>query len=255
MKIKDCIALVTGGASGLGEGTVRNIVAQGGKAAILDIAEGNANSLIKEFGDRVIFAKTNVTDEASVRAAVAQAVDAFGSITAVINCAGVADAQKVISKKGPHDLALFQKVVSINLIGTFNVVRLAVEKMAANDANEEGERGVIINTASVAAFDGQIGQAAYAASKGGIVSMTLPLARELAAHGIRVFTIAPGLFETPMFKGLPDEAIKNLGKMAPFPQRLGYPEEYSLMVESILTNPMLNGSVVRLDAAIRMQAR
>lgn len=255
MEIKNCTALVTGGASGLGEATVRKIVARGGKAVILDFAEEKGNKLAAELGESVIFAKTDVADEASVRAAVDKAVETFGSVHIVVNCAGIGIAQKVVSKKGAHDLASFTKVIQVNLIGTFNVIRLAAEKMIANIPNQEGERGVIINTASVAAFEGQIGQVAYSASKGGVVSMTLPIARELASYGIRVMTIAPGLIDTPMFDSLSDNVRKALGAMVPFPSRLGYPEEYALLAQSIIENPMLNGSTIRLDGAIRMQPK
>lgn len=255
MEIKNCVALVTGGASGLGEATVKKIVARGGKAVILDFAEEKGNKLAAELGESVFFAKTDVSDEASVRAAVDKAVETFGGVHIVVNCAGVGIAQKVVSKKGPHDLAVFTKVIQVNLIGTFNVIRLAAEKMTGNTPNQEGERGVIINTASVAAFEGQIGQVAYSASKGGVVSMTLPIARELASYGIRVMTIAPGLIDTPMFDSLPDNVRKALGAMVPFPSRLGYPEEFALLAQSIIENPMLNGSTIRLDGAIRMQPR
>jgi NAD(P)-dependent dehydrogenase (short-subunit alcohol dehydrogenase family) len=196
-----------------------------------------------------------VTSEEDVRAALKQGKEKIGSINAVVNCAGIGVAQKVLSRKGTHSLNHFSKVISINLIGSFNVIRLAAERMVLNEPNEEGERGVVINTASVAAFDGQIGQAAYSASKGGIVGMTLPIARELAAFGVRVMTIAPGLFHTPMFDSLPAEARDSLGKMVPFPSRLGYPAEYAQLVQSILENPMLNGDTIRLDGAIRMQPK
>ena len=255
MEIKNCVAMVTGGASGLGEATVRNIVANGGKAVILDVSEERGAKLVAELGDSAIFVKTDVTDEASVQAAVDRAIDAFGGVHIAVNCAGIGIAQKVLSKQGPHALDSFTRVIQVNLIGTFNVIRLAAAKMAANTPNEEGERGVIISTASVAAFEGQIGQVAYSASKGGVVGMTLPIARELASYGIRVMTIAPGLFETPMFDSLPESVRKALGAMTPFPSRLGYPEEYALLARSIIENPMLNGSTIRLDGAIRMQPR
>jgi len=255
LEIKNCVAMVTGGASGLGEATVRNIVANGGKAVILDVSEERGAKLVAELGDSAIFVKTDVTDEASVQAAVDRAIDAFGGVHIAVNCAGIGIAQKVLSKQGPHALDSFTRVIQVNLIGTFNVIRLAAAKMAANTPNEEGERGVIISTASVAAFEGQIGQVAYSASKGGVVGMTLPIARELASYGIRVMTIAPGLFETPMFDSLPESVRKALGAMTPFPSRLGYPEEYALLARSIIENPMLNGSTIRLDGAIRMQPR
>ncbi|WP_417897031.1 3-hydroxyacyl-CoA dehydrogenase [Bacillus haimaensis] len=255
MKVENICALVTGGASGLGEATVRNIVAKGGKALILDLSEERGRMLVDELGNSVLYVKTDVTSEKDVRAALEQGIEKLGSINAVVNCAGIGVAQKVLSRKGTHPLDHFSKVISINLIGSFNVIRLAAERMVLNEPNAEGERGVIINTASVAAFDGQIGQAAYSASKGGIVGMTLPIARELAAFGIRVMTIAPGLFHTPMFDSLPAEARDSLGKMVPFPPRLGYPQEYAQLVQSIMENPMLNGDTIRLDGAIRMQPK
>ncbi|MGA9224810.1 MAG: 3-hydroxyacyl-CoA dehydrogenase, partial [Mesobacillus sp.] len=248
-------AIVSGGASGLGEATVRNIIKQGGKAALLDLSEERGQKLVEELGESTVFVKTDVTSEQDVSNAVSKAIDSFGSINTVVNCAGIGIAAKLLSRKGVHSLDMFSKVISINLIGTFNVIRLASEQMTNNEPNETGERGVIINTASVAAFDGQIGQAAYSASKGGVVGMTLPIARELAAYGIRVMTIAPGLFHTPMFDSLPVEARDSLGKMVPFPQRLGFPEEYAHLAESIITNPMLNGETIRLDGAIRMQPK
>ncbi|MFD4819176.1 3-hydroxyacyl-CoA dehydrogenase [Peribacillus butanolivorans] len=255
MDIQETIAVVTGGASGLGAATVRNIIKKGGKAVIFDLSEENGVKMVEELGDSVIFIKTDVTSEESVLEALEQGIEKFGSINTIVNCAGIAIAEKVIGKKGTHELKAFSKVVTVNLIGTFNVIRLAAEKMVNNQANEDGERGVIINTASVAAFEGQIGQAAYSASKSGIVGMTLPIARELASKGIRVVSIAPGLFHTPMFDSLPEEARASLGKTVPFPSRLGYPEEYAKLTESIITNPMLNGETIRLDGAIRMSPR
>lgn len=255
MNIQETVAVVTGGASGLGEATVRNIIHKGGKAIILDLSEEKGARLVEELGDSVLFIKTDVTREDSVQAAMDQGIETFGTINTVVNCAGIAIAEKVVSRKGTHELKAFSKVVTVNLIGTFNVIRLAAEKMVHNPMNEEGERGVIINTASVAAFEGQIGQAAYSASKGGIVGMTLPIARDLASFGIRVVSIAPGLFHTPMFDSLPEEARTSLGKTVPFPSRLGYPNEYAKLTESIITNPMLNGETIRLDGAIRMSPR
>lgn len=255
MKMGETRAIVTGGASGLGEATVRRIIKQGGRAAILDLSEERGQKLVEELGEKTIFVKTDVTSEVDVSNAVSKAIEAFGPINTVVNCAGIGIAGKLLSRKGVHSLDMFSKVISINLIGTFNVIRLASEQMINNEQNEKGERGVIINTASVAAFEGQIGQAAYSASKGGVVGMTLPIARELASYGIRVMTIAPGLFHTPMFDSLPAEARDSLGKMVPFPQRLGYPEEYAQLAESIITNPMLNGETIRLDGAIRMQPK
>jgi 3-hydroxyacyl-CoA dehydrogenase / 3-hydroxy-2-methylbutyryl-CoA dehydrogenase len=255
MKMSEARAIVTGGASGLGEATVRKIIKQGGKAAILDLSEERGQKLVEELGESAVFVKTDVTSEQDVSNAVSKAIESFGFINTVVNCAGIGIAAKLLSRKGVHSLDLFSKVISINLIGTFNVIRLASEQMTTNEPNELGERGVIINTASVAAFEGQIGQAGYSASKGGVVGMTLPIARELAAYGIRVTTIAPGLFHTPMFDSLPAEARDSLGKMVPFPQRLGYPEEYAQLAESIMTNPMLNGETIRLDGGIRMQPK
>ncbi|MGD7052388.1 MULTISPECIES: 3-hydroxyacyl-CoA dehydrogenase [Bacillaceae] len=255
MNIQNCVALVTGGASGLGEATVRNIVSKGGKAVVADLSEERGGNLKKELGDSILFVKTDVTKEEDVRKALDNGMETFGYINTVVNCAGIGVAQKVLNRKGPHSLEDFSKVISINLIGSFNVIRLAAERMKENEPNAEGERGVVVNTASVAAFDGQIGQAAYSASKGGIVGMTLPIAREFASFGIRVMTIAPGLFHTPMFDSLPAEARDSLGKMVPFPSRLGYPEEYAQLVQSIIENPMLNGDTIRLDGAIRMQPK
>ncbi|MFP5112344.1 3-hydroxyacyl-CoA dehydrogenase [Bacillaceae bacterium C204] len=255
MQMNTCRAVVTGGASGLGEATVRKIVGSGGKAVIFDQSEENGVKLQNELGDAVLFIKADVTKDEDIQEAVNQAAEYMGSVNAVVNCAGIGIAEKVIGKKGVHNLSLFSKVIHVNLIGSFNVIRIAAEKMTSNDVNEQGERGVIINTASVAAFDGQIGQAAYSASKGGIVGMTLPIARELARYGIRVMTIAPGLFHTPMFDTLPQEARDSLGKMVPFPSRLGYPSEYAQLVQSIVENPMLNGETIRLDGAIRMQPK
>ena len=255
MNVKDCKSVVTGGASGLGEACVRNIVAGGGKAAIWDLQADRAERLIAELGPSVIFANTDVTSDESVQAAVKKTMEAFGAINCAINCAGVGDPGKVLSKKGPMPLTFFNRVVQINLVGTFNVIRLTVEQMVKNTPNEDGEKGVIINTASVAAFDGQVGQPAYSASKAGVVGMTLPLARECAEYGVRVMTIAPGLFNTPMLAILPKEAREALGKMVPFPPRLGDPSEYAKLAQHIIENPMLNGEVIRLDGAIRMAAR
>ncbi|EHQ90803.1 3-hydroxyacyl-CoA dehydrogenase [Desulfosporosinus youngiae] len=255
MDLKQVVGFVTGGASGLGEATVRRIVNDGGKVMILDLAVERGERLASELGGKALFQKMDVCSAESVQEALERTVEEFGQLNAVVNCAGIAAAEKVIGKKGLHGLESFSKIIEVNLIGSFNVIRLAAAQMAGNEPNVGGERGVIINTASVAAYEGQIGQAAYSASKGGIVGMTLPIAREMAVHGIRVMTIAPGLFETPMFNTLPEEARKSLGAMIPFPSRLGYPEEYALLVRSILENPMLNGTTIRLDGAIRMQPR
>ncbi len=255
MNIKDCRAIITGGASGLGEATLRKLIEEGGKVLILDLNEERAIRLQQELGKGVEFHKTDVTSEEEVRTAINKAIDAFGMINTVVNCAGIAPPGKIVSRKGVHSLQHFTQVIEINLIGTFNVIRLAAEKMIANERTENGEKGVIINTASVAAFDGQIGQAAYSASKSGVVGMTLPIARELASDGIRVMTIAPGLFHTPMFDTLPEEARTALGNSVPFPKRLGYPAEYAQLVKSILENPMLNGETIRLDGAVRLQPK
>jgi len=255
MDVKDCIAVVTGGASGLGEACVRALVKEGAKAVIFDLQEERGAGLAAELGGNCQFARTDVTSEESVQASIVRAVEAFGTINAAINCAGVGAAAKVLSKKGPYPLKAFNWVVQINLIGTFNIIRLAVEQMAKNAPNAAGERGVIINTASAAAFDGQIGQAAYSASKAGVVGMTLPIARECADYGIRVMTIAPGLFDTPMLAQLPQEARDALGASVPFPKRLGKPAEYALLAKHIIENTMLNGEVIRLDGAIRMAAK
>ena len=255
MKIEGCKAIVTGGASGLGEACVRSLAACGAQAAILDMSVERGEMLASSLGENVIFLQTDVCSEESVRAAVDKAVDAFGGLDVALNCAGVADPGKVLSKRGPLPLALFNKVIQINLVGTFNVLRLASEKMLANIPSEDGERGVVINTASIAAFDGQIGQAAYSSSKAGIVGMTLPVAREFADHGIRVLAIAPGIFSTPMITCMPQEVQDSLGKMIPFPKRLGKPEEYAALVRHIIENPMLNGEVIRLDGAVRMAAK
>ncbi|RFA34952.1 3-hydroxyacyl-CoA dehydrogenase [Virgibacillus dokdonensis] len=255
MEIAKGVAVVTGGASGLGEATVRKIVEDGGKAVIFDLAKKNGALLAKELGSAVDYYHVNVTDERSVQDALENTINYFGKVDMLINCAGIGAAERTLGKKGVHDLETFKKVIEVNLLGTFNVIRLVAQKMSANTVNENGERGVIINTASVAAFDGQIGQAAYSASKGGITGMTLPIARDLSSIGIRVMTIAPGLFETPLFASLPEKAKKALGEMTPFPSRLGYPEEYAQLAKSIIENPMLNGETIRLDGAIRMQPK
>ncbi|MGR3763591.1 3-hydroxyacyl-CoA dehydrogenase [Rossellomorea sp. NS-SX7] len=255
MKMKECIAIVSGGASGLGEATVRKLVEKGGKAFIVDMDEEKGRELQKELGGGVGFYPADVTSEEAVETAILNAIESFGSINMVVNCAGIAPPSKVVGRNGVHSLEQFSKVIQINLIGTFNVIRLAAQNMQSNKENEYGERGLIINTASVAAFDGQIGQAAYSASKAGVAGMTLPIAREFARDGIRVMTIAPGLFHTPMFDSLPEEARASLGKTVPFPNRLGYPSEYAQLVEAIVENPMLNGETIRLDGAIRMQPK
>lgn len=255
MDIKGCVAVVTGGASGLGEACVRDLVQLGAKAVILDVTEERGAKLVSELGDAVRFVKTDVTDEKMVQNAVDAAVEAFGAIHVAVNCAGVGPAAKVLGKDGPMPMGPFNKVLQINLIGTMNVIRLAAARMVQNPGNADGEKGVIVNTASVAAFEGQVGQAAYSASKAAVVGMTLPIAREFADYGIRIVTIAPGLFLTPLLEGLPDNVKQSLAKMVPFPKRLGRPNEFSLLVKQIIENPMLNGMTIRLDAAIRMAAR
>ena len=240
----------------MGEATVRLLAAQGANVVILDLNQARGEASAKELGAQVKFHKTNVANEADVQAAIDLAVVTFGALHVAVNCAGVAEARKTLGKidgvYGPHSFEVFEKVIRVNLLGTFNVIRLAAFAMERNQPNAEGERGVIINTASVAAYDGQMGQAAYSASKGGIVGMTLPIARDLARSGIRVMTIAPGLFETPLLMGLPEEARLSLGQQVPFPSRLGRPHEYALLAKAIIENPMLNGEVIRLDGAIRM---
>jgi 3-hydroxyacyl-CoA dehydrogenase / 3-hydroxy-2-methylbutyryl-CoA dehydrogenase len=255
MQIKNAVALITGGASGLGEACARNMTALGGKVSILDLAEDRGQQLATELGDAALFCRADITKEADVHSAVRQTVDAFGAIHIAVNCAGVGIPAKVLGKDGPLNIDQFNKVVQINLIGTMNVIRLSAEQMVKNPGDAEGEKGVVINTASVAAFDGQIGQAAYSASKAGVVGMTLPIAREFAEYGIRVMTIAPGLFSTPMLKGLPENVQEALGRMVPFPKRLGEPPEFAALVQHIVENPMLNGAVIRLDGALRMAAK
>ena len=255
MEIKGSVAVVTGGASGLGEATVRNYVEGGGLVSILDLQEEKGQVLASELGDSAIFCSANVTDEQSVQSAIDKTLEAFGAVQIAVNCAGVGDAAKVLGKGGPISMDDFNRVVQINLIGTMNVIRLAAEKMVANAPNEEGEKGVVINTASVAAYDGQIGQASYSASKAAIIGMTLPIAREFAAYGLRIVTIAPGLFETPLLMALPEKVKDALGKMVPFPNRLGKPSEFALLARQIVENPMLNGETIRLDGAIRMAAK
>lgn len=245
-------ALVTGGASGLGNATARRLLAAGAKVVMVDVAEDALKAQQDELGDDVAIQPADVRDPDAVAAAVRTAVESFGGLHIAVNCAGIVPPQRILSRKGPHDLDLFARVVEINLIGTFNVIRLAAEAMADNDPDTGGERGVIVNTASIAAFDGQIGQAAYAASKAGVVGMTLPIARDLARHGIRNVTIAPGVFGSPMVKAMPQESIDALEAGIPFPHRLGDPDEFGLFVTQIVTNPYLNGETIRLDAGLRM---
>ena len=255
MNINDCVAIVTGGASGLGEATIRNLIKAGAKTAILDMDEARGRAIATELGDAAAFFNTDVCDEKSVQEAVDGVIERFGALHVAVNCAGVGTPMKVIGKKGLLPIESFERVVRINLIGTMNVIRLAAEKMMKNTPAKDGEKGVVISTASVAAFDGQIGQAAYAASKAAVVGMTLPIAREFADYGIRVMTIAPGLFETPMLAGLPEPAKAALNQMMPFPKRLGRPLEYAMLVAQIIENPMLNGETIRLDAALRLSAK
>ncbi len=253
MELTNKTILVTGGASGLGAACVRLLTKAGANATIADLNSEAGSALAEELGLATTFVQTNVADEASVKAALQATLGNFGGLDVVINCAGVGIAERVLGKNGPSSLEAFSKVITVNLIGTFNVIRLAAAVMSENHPNEEGERGVIINTASVAAFDGQIGQAAYSASKGGIVGMTLPIARELARVGIRVMTIAPGIFDTPLLGSLPEPARISLGKQVPFPPRLGRPAEYAALAKHIIENTMLNGEVIRLDGAIRLE--
>ncbi len=250
MKIAGNVFVISGGASGLGGATARHLAMHGGKVVIADLNEAGGNALAKEIGGR--FSRCDVTKDADAQAAVATAMKEFGAVHGLVNCAGVGVPAKVLGKEGPLALEAFNKVIQINLVGTFNMLRLAAAEMTKNNPNDEGERGVIVNTASVAAFDGQIGQPAYAASKAGVVGMTLPIAREFARSGIRVVTIAPGLFETPMMASLPKEAQESLGKSVPFPSRLGRPSEFALLTQQIVENPMLNGETIRLDGALRM---
>ena len=255
MDIKDIVGVVTGGASGLGEACVRVLVKDGAKVSIFDLDEERGKKVASDVGDDGIFCSTDITDEKSVQTAIDKTMESLGVIHVVINCAGVGIPAKVLGKDGPMSIKHFNQVVQINLMGTMNVIRLAAEKMVKNTPNEDGEKGVIITTASAAAFEGQIGQAAYSASKAGVVGMTLPIAREFADYGIRVVTIAPGLFKTPMLAGLPEDVRDSLGKMTPFPKRLGKPIEFAMLAQHIIENPMLNGEVIRLDGAIRMTAK
>lgn len=254
MKIKDHVFVVTGGASGLGAATARVLIDQGAKVVLADVNKEAGEKIAEDLGANAYFISTDVTNEASARETFALATS-LGTLRGLINCAGVAPAEKVVGREGVHSLEAFARTININLIGTFNMLRLAAEIMSKTEPMADGERGVIVNTASVAAFDGQIGQAAYSASKGGVAAMTLPLSRELNRFGIRVMTIAPGIMETPMIFAMPQEVQDALGKMVPFPQRLGRPTEYAALVEHIINNVYLNGEVIRLDGAIRMAAK
>ncbi|MHC3434275.1 3-hydroxyacyl-CoA dehydrogenase [Delftia lacustris] len=252
MQIKDRVFIVTGGASGLGEGTARMLAAEGGKVVIADMQADKGEAVAHEIGG--VFVKCDVSQEADGQAVVDKAVS-LGKLAGLVNCAGIAPAEKTVGKNGAHNLALFSKTITVNLIGSFNMIRLAAAAMSANEPESTGERGVLISTASVAAYDGQIGQAAYAASKGGVVGMTLPIARDLARNGIRNMTIAPGIFGTPMLFGMPQEVQDALAAGVPFPSRLGTPQDYAKLVRHILDNDMLNGEVIRLDGAIRLAPR
>jgi NAD(P)-dependent dehydrogenase (short-subunit alcohol dehydrogenase family) len=254
MQFKDTVVIVTGGASGLGGATADAIVAAGGRVVIADVNASLGDEKVKALGAAARFVKCDVTSEADGQAVV-DAATAFGDLRGLVNCAGIGTPGKTVGKDGPMKLADFTRVINVNLIGTFNMIRLAAAAMVKNAPTADGERGVIVNTASVAAFDGQIGQAAYSASKGGIVGMTLPIARDLSRDGVRVVTIAPGLFLTPLLLGLPKEAQESLGKQVPFPSRLGRPPEYAQLVQQIFENTMLNGETIRLDGAIRMAPR
>ncbi len=252
MKFDNSTFIVTGGASGLGEATVRAFHGRGANVVIADLNAERGTALAVELGSRAAFQRTDVSAEADAQACVAQALARFGGLQGLINCAGIGIAEKVLNKDGPQKLANFARVININLVGTFNMIRIAAEAISKGNPNAAGERGVIVNTASVAAWDGQIGQPAYAASKAGIVGMTLPVARELARFGIRVCTIAPGLFYTPMMESLPAEVQESLGKSVPFPPRLGRPDEFAQLAAHIVENEMLNGESIRLDGAVRL---
>ena len=252
MRIEGHVFLVTGAGSGLGAATARKLAERGGNVLLVDVNVDGGRSVAEELGASGHFVEADVRDEAAVRAAVTEARTHYGALHGVVNCAGVAPAERVLGRSGPHALDSFERTLNVNVVGTFNVIRLAAQAMVENPPEESGERGVIVNTASVAAFEGQIGQAAYSASKAAVAGMTLPIARELARFGIRVVTIAPGIFETPMLAAMSSEVQASLGAQVPFPARLGKPEEYAMMVEHIILNQMVNGAVIRLDGAIRM---
>jgi NAD(P)-dependent dehydrogenase (short-subunit alcohol dehydrogenase family) len=252
VKLENMTAIVTGAASGLGEATARRLVAGGANVIIADLNEEGGQKVAAELGDKAHFVKTDVTSESNAEACVQAAIDTFGGLNTLVNCAGILVAKRTVGRSGPFPLEDFSKVIQVNLIGTFNMIRLAGAKMMENEPNDEGERGIMVMTSSVAAYDGQIGQAAYSASKGGVAGMTLPIARDFSRFGIRVMTVAPGIFETPMMASLSEAARESLGQQVPFPSRLGRPAEYAQLVESIIQNPMLNGEVIRLDGAIRL---
>lgn len=252
MQIENHVFLITGGGSGLGAATARHLIARGGRVVLADVNATTGEALATELGAAAVFIRTDVTSETDGQAAVAKALSAFGRLDGLVNCAGIAPGEKVTGREGPHRLESFARAVNINLIGTFNMLRLAADAMAKQEPNAEGERGVLINTASIAAYDGQIGQAAYAASKAGVVGLTLPVARELARSGIRCVTIAPGIFSTPMMEAMPQAVQDSLGATVPFPSRLGRPAEFAALVAHIVENIMLNGEVIRLDGALRM---
>jgi NAD(P)-dependent dehydrogenase (short-subunit alcohol dehydrogenase family) len=255
VRIKDRVFIVTGGGSGLGAATARMVAAEGGKIVIADVNAKAGEAMREELGSNARFVRADIAQEADGQAVVAEAERAFGGLHGLANCAGIGIAERVLGREAPHRLDAFARVIGVNLIGTFNMIRLAAASMARGEPDADGERGVIVNTASIAAYDGQIGQAAYAASKAGVAGLTLPVARELARVGIRVVTIAPGLFETPMLASLPAEVQEALGRSVPFPQRLGQPQEFAALVRHVVENAMLNGEVIRLDGALRMAAR
>lgn len=252
MEIRGTTALITGGVSGLGEATSRRLHLLGANVVMVDLNEERGRSICQELGERACFVKADVTNTSEVKGAVVCALEKFGSIHVAVNCAGIGAPAKVVGKEGPHDLEHFVRIIQVNLIGTFDVLRWTAFYMSRNEPNAEGERGVIINTSSIAAFEGQIGQVAYSASKAGIVGLTLPAARELARYGIRVVTIAPGTFDTPLLAALPEQVRKSLGEQIPFPPRLGKPVEFAMLVQHIIENPVLNGETIRLDGALRM---
>jgi NAD(P)-dependent dehydrogenase (short-subunit alcohol dehydrogenase family) len=255
MQLSETTAIVSGGASGLGLAVARRVIGAGGRAALIDVNEEQGRQAARDLGERAMFIKTDVSSEEAVNAAVAGARDTFGEIRLAVSCAGVLGAARVLGRKGPMPSEKFANTLHVNLLGTFNLSKAAAEAMQNNEPGEDGERGVIVNTSSVATYEGQIGQAAYSASKGGVASMTLPLAREFARFGVRVMAIAPGTFETPMVAGMPDDVKESLGKQVPFPPRLGKPDEFAALVAHICENDMLNGETIRLDGAIRMQPK